>query len=196
MDVQVPWLRAGSIVIVTAFALLIGPGCTSQPEPTDDAEEFIGRPPPPEDDDPFFAHARSAEAVPADTTGRIGADEESREVRSGDSSSDAFASADTPGTDVDEEIRSPVEAPDEATRPTPDELASCFSCVKICPILEDGSTDCPDGGDDLICGWGSHEFAEEARKTARAHCDATLDMARHMPTYSDIEGQCPPATCR
>ena len=85
-----------------------------------------------------------------------------------------------------------IEAPPQMV----DEKEACFSCVRICPIDDLGNATCTEGSEDLICGWGSHENREDARRTARAHCDSSLDMARHMPNYSRIDGECPPATCR
>lgn len=74
---------------------------------------------------------------------------------------------------------------------------ACFSCVRICPRDDDGQVNCSDDTDDVICGWGSHRSdAEQAARAARAQCESSLDMARQMPSYADIHGECPPASCR
>lgn len=85
----------------------------------------------------------------------------------------------------------------ETPEAIPDEREACFSCVQICPIGDGDETNCPDGADDLICGWGSHEEdPDQARQVAQAQCESSLEMARQMPSYAGIEGNCPPATCR
>ena len=90
----------------------------------------------------------------------------------------------------------PLEVEPEELPPPPHRGNACFSCVRICPVDHRGRAQCSDDADDLICGWGTHENIEEARRTATAHCDATLEMARQTPIYSRIGGQCPPARCR
>lgn len=80
----------------------------------------------------------------------------------------------------------PTVPPETPTQP------HCFSCVKICPV-EGG---CDQADEDIICGWGTQERADEAKTLARAQCDATLDLARQMPVWSRIDGECPPAACR
>ena len=93
----------------------------------------------------------------------------------------------------------PVERPEDISPPPdiPDDRPACFSCVRICPVDDSGNADCPAGSDDLICGWGSHEDdRSQARNVAQAQCESSLDLARHMPNYDGIDGQCPPATCR
>ncbi len=200
--------RYALCIALAAVGLFAAPACSSGPAPEeDDRDQFIGRPPPPEKDDPFFAHALPAEAVPAEPSGRIGdrppappepAEPEPEpepvelepEPEPVEPEPEELAALDEP--DRPERPERPVEDPPEII----DEKASCFSCVRICPVNDDGSTHCSDADDDLICGWGSHDDAEEAKKTARAHCDATLDMARQMPNYSEISGTCPPATCQ
>lgn len=154
--------------------------------------------PPRDDDDSLFRHALPAEAVPADPSGQIGVPDEPEPDKPEaveDTADEATAVDDTP--DISE---AELEVPDEediAPPPDiPDGKAACYSCIRICPIDDDGYADCGGGPGDLICGWGSHEDDEQARQMARAQCDASLDLARHMPNYSDIEGDCPPATCR
>ncbi|AWV90464.1 hypothetical protein [Bradymonas sediminis] len=93
------------------------------------------------------------------------------------------------------ELAAVVKPTPPKTRPAPPkspEAPQCFSCVKICPL----SGDCAAGDEDIICGWGTQKQASVAKKLAQAQCDATLDMARQMPVWSRIDGQCPPATCR
>lgn len=181
--------RVGSSILaalLTLFSLLAltAAACTtSEPQRPVERDTFIGRPPPPESDDPFFARALPAEAVPAEASGRIGG-----------------TTRPTIEAPVEAPVEVPVEVPDEEVETPPhtqfEPRSACFSCVRICPVSSDGQTRCSDDADDLICGWGSHPDREEARITAEAHCDATLDMARQMQTYSEISGQCPVATCR
>ena len=163
--------------IIATLACLLGLiaaqiGCSSSPEPTDDEETFIGAPPV-DDDDALFRHALPAEAVPADATGMVG---------------------DTTQKPPEDDIAPPedIAPPDDL----PEERQACFSCVRICPINDDGSAICDGAPDDLICGWGAHNDAQAARQTARAQCEASLEMARYMPNYSEISGECPQATCR
>lgn len=144
---------------------------------------MIGRPPPPEDDDPFFARALPAEAVPADSSGRIGSSREPTEV-----APDPVVEAPVEEDPVEEPVIPPEHVDEGRT--------ACFSCVRICAVDDRGRALCGEDNDDLICGWGSHRDVEEARRSASAHCDATLDMARQMPTYSEITGSCPRATCQ
>lgn len=91
------------------------------------------------------------------------------------------------------EIESARQQPkDGQTAPLPPTTPQCFSCVRICPTARG----CDNTDEDVICGWGTHADAAQARQVARAQCDATLDLARQMPVWSRIDGQCPPATCR
>ncbi|MFW5967883.1 MAG: hypothetical protein ACOCV2_10210 [Persicimonas sp.] len=87
----------------------------------------------------------------------------------------------------DEKQREAQQEDDEVER-----RRRCFSCVKICPAGEE----CDTGSAEVICGWGVHRDAEEAKKRARAECNATLDMSRYMPVWSEIKGECPAATCQ
>lgn len=165
------------VVVVLHFAAF---GCSSSPDEHDDTDQLIGAPP--DENDPLFDHALPAEAVAADATGQVGAidDPDAPEVTDEDD-------ADTKIPDDDR-----VDPPPEI----PDDRHACFSCVRICPIDDDGVARCTKDSDDLICGWGSHDTIEQARRTARAHCESSLDMARHMPNYADIDGECPPANCQ
>lgn len=160
------------LVLALFIGLLLPLACTtpgSAPE-RDRDREVIGRPPPPDEDDPFFARALPAEAVPAEPRGQI-------------------------GRPAPEPERPPEPEPTPMPDVQPDRQA-CFSCVRICPLDDSGRPNCSAEVDDLICGWGSHRDHEQAARSAQAHCDATLDMARQLPTYSEIAGQCPPATCQ
>ena len=154
------------------------PGCASTPQEEEEQESMVGGPPR-GDDDSLFRHALPAEAVAAEATGQVGVP-------------DAPEDVDVPDAFED------VDVPDDpgATPEHPDGESACFSCIRICPVDEEGRADCSDGSNDLICGWGSHGDSQRAQQMAQAQCDASLDMARYMPTYADIEGQCPPATCR
>ncbi len=161
-------------------------GCSSaEEERRDDGQEFIGAPPT-EDEDPFFRHALPSEAVPAEQSGQIGA---------------AEPEEDEPEEDEPEEVE-PVEdepdevEPDEITEQELTEGYSCFSCIRICPVDSRGEALCGDGDKDLICGWGSAPSQQAAQSEAHAQCEGSLSMAREMPTYTSIGGECPPATCR
>lgn len=168
--------------LLTAIVLL-APGCGSTPDETEEEQQFIGAPPQ-QEDDPLFRHALPAEAVPADPTGRVGVTEEEP-----DDEPDEVAAVDEP----DEPMAPDAEPPPEI----PDDRPACFSCVRICPVGDDGVPECPDHKDDLICGWGSHRSdPDQARRMAEAQCEESLDMARYLPTYTDIAGECPSATCR
>jgi len=83
----------------------------------------------------------------------------------------------------------------EAIPEPPGGMHRCFSCVKVCSV-SDPTPDCSASAEDIICGWGTSEELPDAREMARAECDATLDMAREMPRFSRIEGECPVASCR
>ncbi len=172
-------LLASLGVLLVLFATT---ACQTASSPSErPADEVIGRPPPPEEDDPFFARALPAEAVPAEPTGQIGRPSPPP---------DPIEPEEPP---VDER---PVEEPPVEELPVSDgPREACFSCVRICPITN-GEPDCGPDTDDLICGWGTHSDLEQAQLSAEAHCNATLDMARELPTYSEITGRCPPATCR
>jgi hypothetical protein len=154
--------------------LLLAPACASGPtEDPEDDMAMVGAPPR-NDDDSLFRFALPAEAVPAQPSGRIGIPDE------------------TEPSDIEE----PITAPEEDFSDPRQDRAACFSCVRICPVGSGGHAECSDDPDDLICGWGSYHDANKARQMAQAQCDATLDMARYMPNYAEIEGSCPPATCR
>lgn len=168
------------LLLFCALSFLTISGCSqfqSKPQETE-RENLIGRPPAPEQDDPFFARALPAEAVPAEPSGHIGAPQPEP----------------TP-TPPEPTPPKPAVAIPESPEPGPQKRA-CFSCIQICPLDDKGRPNCQDTTDDLICGWGSHTDIDQARQTARAHCDATLDMARQLPTYSEISGACPIATCQ
>ncbi len=81
---------------------------------------------------------------------------------------------------------------DESSDDEQSSALQCFSCVRVCPA----EGDCERAKDDVICGWGVHDDEAQASRLAKAECDAALDMARQMPVWSDIAGQCPAATCR
>jgi len=68
----------------------------------------------------------------------------------------------------------------------------CFSCVKICPETDPNCR----RSDDVICGWGVHPEEGTASRLATAECDGALDVARDMPRFSTISGDCPRATCQ
>ena len=174
------------LLAASAAFLLPMTGCVSSSPTVDDDDVLIGRPPSPEDDDPFFRHALPAEAVAAEARGTVGtvgsrAEDDEDEVASVER--EQFEERFDPPEDIPEEILS--------------RHTACFSCVRICPVDDHGTPVCEGAREDLICGWGSHDHdTEQARRIAEAHCETSLDMARHMPQYSSISGQCPPASCR
>src|SRR5690554_91843 len=89
-------------------------------------------------------------------------------------------------------VSRPEPAKTEPVIPETPATAQCFSCVKICPL----AGDCARADEDIICGWGTQTNISAAKELARAQCDATLDLARQMPVWSRIDGECPAATCR
>ncbi|MFU8807198.1 MAG: hypothetical protein ACNA8W_25540 [Bradymonadaceae bacterium] len=187
------------ILPLLVFCVLVafGIGCTT-PAPAPDRKEdtVLGRPPTPEED-PFFYIALPAEAVPAGHRGVIGIDEPAPVAGPTDipevvEPPPPKAEPDPPPKEVVAEVAKPTVLPEEPPQP---KQPACFSCVRICPA-DASSSQCDEGPENLICGWGTHPEAEVASKVARGQCDATLDMARQMPTYSRIDGACPPASCR
>lgn len=187
-----------SLFAILALCFFL-PGCSSAPQEEDEEELMVGGPPR-DDDDSLFRHALPAEAVPADPSGQIGVPDATEEPQTFEETPDD--EPDEPKT-VEETPKPTAEEPEfpdeEEVAPPPDlpdDKIACYSCIRICPIDDDGIAQCGDGPGDLICGWGSHDDGDQARQMARAQCDASLDLARHMPNYSGIEGNCPPATCR
>lgn len=170
---------ATTIALILSSAVFLSvTACSSGPEEEEDERDRIIGAPPEQEDDPLFEHAMPAEAVPAGPSGTIGASDQPEDTAS------------TPENEPEEPVSEP---PPEVQ----DSREACFSCVRICPLGEDGSTRCTDRADDLICGWGaSASDREQARQMAEAQCEESLDMARHMPNYAGIEGQCPAATCQ
>jgi hypothetical protein len=162
------------IFALTALILAGWPlGCaTPQDEPVESPDTVIGNPPPAAED-PFFVKVMPAEAVPVNPSGKIEADQLAEDSTVAAVEPEPVASDSTPGA-------------------TSAAAPQCFSCVRICPT----AGDCDEAREDVICGWGTHADAPQAKRLARAECNATLDMARRMPVWSRIDGQCPPATCR
>lgn len=149
---------------------------------------MIGKPPP-VDHDPFAVISLPADATPIAHQGIIGEEAEpTSSPPEPDEEKNSIAAIAQP------EIPDPEPAP-EPEVPSNSGQAGCFSCVQICP-LDHATPDCQNAPQDMICGWGTAPDAEQAREVARAQCNVTLDMARDMPMYSRIEGECPPATCR
>ncbi|QDG50075.1 hypothetical protein FIV42_04790 [Persicimonas caeni] len=185
----------GWMVLILVVSTVLAPACTSTSQKkTETAEdEVIGRPPP-ADEDPFFVKSMPGEAVPVAASGSIG-DEEEEEVDEPKAPGDSTQPNDS---DEDKGRELAAKAPEtETSEPEPRsstrvDQPQCFSCVRICPV----EGDCSEAKEDVICGWGVHEQSQEAKRRAKAECDATLDMARQMPMWSEIAGECPAATCR
>lgn len=157
--------------------------CASTPVSSTNGESdsVVGKPPP-ADSDPFAVTTLPADATPVAHQGTIDVDDSTSipAVANEKAAVKALPAAPSPA---------PVEK-----RPEPGQNA-CFSCVQICKT-ENTSPDCNNAPQDMICGWGTAPELEQAKNVARAQCNATLDMAREMPMYSRIEGDCPPASCR
>lgn len=167
---------------------LMWAGC-SQPANTR-ADEIEGTPPPPSED-PFFFVAIPADAVAADTTGKIEMPAKPAEV----------------SENVDTTVTIPEEPAAVTTTPEPHGVESkalplpqeeppryaCFSCVQIC-MVENDQTRCGDR-EDTICGWGVHPERHTAASLAEAECEGALDIARESVRFARIEGSCPIATC-
>ncbi len=177
------------------LAAVMAWSCSSAPAADDDGEQFVGAPPV-HDDDALFRHALPPEAVPAEATGMVGVPQEpapedpEREEQSPEKRDMEELALEA--VDPEEPVEDIVEPPEDL----PDKRQACFSCVRICVVDDDGNPQCDGAPGDLICGWGAHDDRREAQRTAETHCEASLDMARHMPNYADISGNCPPATCR
>lgn len=105
---------------------------------------------------------------------------------------DPFFVEGTPGDAEEAESRGSIGGDEKDEGDQAERRRRCFSCVKICPA----GKDCETGSAEVICGWGVHREAEEAKKRARAECNATLEMSRYMPLWSEIAGECPAATCQ
>jgi hypothetical protein len=177
----------GVLLLVAALQL---PGCSTTGEDTTaDEDEFIGRPPTPEED-PFSVRGNvRGEAVEATPQGQISEDDFEEPTPRDDLDANPDEWDEALGSTQPEEQSKPDE---DATLEVVDGTVRCFSCVKICPV-EGG---CDEAKRDVICGWGAHSTREQASKMARGECNATLDMARQMPVWSRIDGECPAATCR
>ncbi len=164
----------GGSVLLVVLLLAAGAGCSTTQKAHNAAPDHVIGKPPPADEDPFFINSMPGEAVPVAASGEIN-----------DSDGKHPASAKHAATDK------PASS-DSTKPPHADEPVQCFSCVRICPA----EGDCAKAKKDVICGWGTHKKSSEAKRMAKAQCDATLDMARQMPVWSKISGECPVATCR
>lgn len=167
--------------LVAAFALS-GCGGGSSGQQRDD--ELVGRPPE-ASEDPFHFDTMPAEAVPAEPRGEI---EESAPVAADEAPGGSAATARSEASDS---------SPERGSGEREQRSYQCFSCVRLCPIDDQGdAANCANAKEDTICGWGVDADAGRAGRLARAECNGALDMAREMPNWSRIEGECPPATCR
>lgn len=197
--------RGGRLVVLFLAIATMAIACstTSQQSNDSDGEKVIGKPPPAEED-PFFVTSEPGSAVPVAPSGRIGeeGDDDPDQADPSDEPdrADAAIEADEPDEPKAEQpdavaSRAPDDSPERSARSEGTEqpdAPQCFSCVRICPV----EGDCDRAKDDVICGWGVHDDQAQASRVAKAECDAALDMARQMPVWSEIAGQCPAATCR
>lgn len=191
--------RRALVLLALACSCFVLPSCNTggKSEVKDDSvDEIIGRPPP-TDDDPFANKALPADAVPASSSGTVGApDVEVSEPETRPEAKPEVKPEAKPETKPVEPAvakkAEPVREP-ESVQPQPG--FRCFSCVRICPD-SDPTPDCSRTPENIICGWGTSDEERDAKRLARAECDATLDLARGMPRYSRIDGGCPAATCR
>ena len=177
--------------MIASLAGMMGAvGCGSSGKEARGEEKVIGAPPS-EGEDPFQMMTTPEDASEVSSSGYIGPEE-------GDEQED-----EKEGSPEDEPVAveaSRAKPEDGATEPPPKPEGSgvrCFSCVRICPVDEASrGAECAGGERDVICGWGVHGREADAARLAKAECDGALDMARRMKTWSRIEGECPPATCR
>lgn len=174
---RITFLLLGLILLHLGAAM----GCSTPKEREDKGAGQIVGAPPSAADDPYFIAFKPEEAVEVSAAGEL---EPSDELEAQETEAEPRTTA------LDAQAR-PAE---ESGPPPPAEPASeqCFSCVRICP---EGQS-CDEYKEDIICGWGAHKDAALAQKLAKAECDATLDLARQMPVWSRIDGECPQATCR
>lgn len=202
-----PFGHGGRAWLVLVGILLVGfsAGCSTQSQAKEQTnDEVIGRPPP-ADEDPFFVKSMPGEAVPVASSGKIEEEAEQDAAAEPDKAPhDTTQTHDTTQAakpehspdagepDAIDSDRAAAKAEPSAPRSRPVDQPQCFSCVRICPA----EGDCDAAKEDVICGWGVHDERIEARRMAKAECDATLDMARQMPVWSEIAGECPVATCR
>jgi|GEM_PF-2533861 len=214
-------IRRSLLVLGALIALVSLGGCAIPAQPkADDADTIVGKPPSAEED-PFFVRGTPANAERVQAQGRIEPVEAPEDVATPEVAPEEVATAavapeevvekpaplppPTPAEEAPEEPRIEVAARGElnaVSRPEPAKTepvipetpatAQCFSCVKICPL----AGDCARADEDIICGWGTQTNISAAKELARAQCDATLDLARQMPVWSRIDGECPAATCR
>src|SRR5690554_2478838 len=214
-------IRRSLLVLGALIALVSLGGCAIPAQPkTDDADTIVGKPPSAEED-PFFVRGIPANAERVQAQGRIEPVEAHEEVATPEVPPEEVATPEVPPEAVatpevpPEAVATPEVPPEEprievaargelnaVSRPEPAKTepvipetpatAQCFSCVKICPL----AGDCARADEDIICGWGTQTNISAAKELARAQCDATLDLARQMPVWSRIDGECPAATCR
>ena len=161
--------------LLACLSLLVVPlvSCQSSGAEQQKNDQNVVGSPPSEEDDPFRIIQTPDDAEEAPAKGTIGGD-------------DSAAAKPV----------EPQEPPPEQTRP---DEHQCFSCVRLCPTNENGEFvdgECAASGEDVICGWGVHPKRSAAQKMAQAECKGALDLTRQMPTWSEIQGRCPEATCR
>lgn len=103
----------------------------------------------------------------------------------------------SPSTVPPSSVTSPSLTGEPDAERLPSTLSSyrCYSCVRVC-AQSDGSGDCSQSKEDMVCGWGHSEERADAQTLAQAQCDATLELMRQTPQWSSIDGQCPAASCR
>lgn len=161
----------------------IGPFSSSNGE----SDSVIGKPPP-ADNDPFAVISLPADATPVAHQGTIDVDETPTRQAQQEPEQEEISLQKT-------KVQPVTPPPTAIEKHVEQNQSACFSCVQLC-AANSSAADCSDAPQDLICGWGTAPETEQAKVVARTHCNTTLDMARDMPMYSRIEGDCPPATCR
>ncbi|MFP4598630.1 MAG: hypothetical protein ACLFVJ_10290 [Persicimonas sp.] len=184
--------RGGRLLVLLVAVATLAVACSTPTQNSDGGEgegdEVIGKPPSAEED-PFFVTGESGSAEPVAPSGRI--DEDDKDDKDDEAEATNEADEDQADELASREPDDSTDRPDRSETAQPDQQ-QCFSCVRICPA----EGDCDRAKDDVICGWGVHDDQAQASRLAEAECDAALDMARQMPVWSDIAGQCPAATCR
>ncbi len=181
--------KVWSVTLVLAITLLTT-GCpTHTQSPRDESDELVGAPPS-QQQDPFASQVRPPDSARAPSTGMMDVEQAERGQTPRPALVKEARPEQVPKKDV---VAAPAPVKPDGVEPM-EALHKCFSCVQICPA-SDRSGDCSQSKEDVICGWGTSSSEPDARKLARAECDATLDMAREMPRFSRIDGSCPRATC-
>lgn len=199
--------RSANFLMYCVCVLAMMSACkTSSNATSDEASDLVGAPPS-TGQDPFASQVKPPESARVPTSGvmdvstKTPSESEAVVVEEKDpSSSDPVEPEDIeqsprarvePATPAPETLESRVKQTEVAKQP---DVYQCFSCVKICPE-SDPTSDCSRSQEDMICGWGVSQRERDAATLAQAECGGALGMARQMPTYREISGECPVATC-